>query len=210
MRGEPIAKQLLTIIYPGFAEWEVVFPLFCVYPAIEYQFVAIEERRVRGTMGFEIETQWTLEDADFAGFDGIYLPGGIDPTEKRFPRSLGEHEGLLNLLRRFADQKKVIAAICGAPLVLGAAGLLDGKRFACDVTEDTRGWLDKGYRVDGLLAVDGQILTGSVQALIPFSAALARLLGKEKAAQEIEDFFNLEMDEGRLRDSLHGKDRNIR
>lgn len=184
-----MAKQLLTIVYPGFAEWEVVFPLFCVYPAIEYQFATIEERRVRGAMGFEIEAQWTLEDVDPAGFDGIYLPGGIDPMEKRFPRTLGEHKGLLSLLRRFANQNKVTAAICGASLVLGAAGLLDGKRFVCDITEDTRGWLDRGHRVEAPLAVDGQILTGRVQALIPFSAALARLLGEEKAAQEIEEFF---------------------
>jgi len=188
-----MAKQLLTIVYPGFAEWEVAFPLFCLYPAIEYQFVAIGERRVRGTMGFEIEAQWTLQDVDPAGFDGIYLPGGIDPMEKRFPRSLGENRKLLNLLRRFANQNKVIAAICGAPLVLGAAGLLDGKRFACDITEDPCGWLEKGRHVDAPLAVDGRILTGSVQALIPFSAALARLLGEEKVAQEIEGFFNLEL-----------------
>ena len=187
-----MARQLLTIVYPGFAEWEVVFPLFCIHPAIEHQFVAIGERQIRGTMGFEIEAQWTLEDVDPTGFNGIYFPGGVDTVEKRFPRSLGENERLLNLLRRFADQGKVVAAICGAPLVLGAAGLLDGRRFACDITEDTRGWLDRGCRVDGPLAVDGWILTGSVKALVPFSAALARLLGEEKTAREIEEFFSLE------------------
>ncbi|MFQ6090441.1 MAG: DJ-1/PfpI family protein [Candidatus Bipolaricaulia bacterium] len=186
-----MTKQLLTILYPGFAEWEVAFPRFCVYPGVEYRFAAIGERRVRGTMGFEIEAERTIEDVDPEGFDGVYLPGGRDPVEGRFPRSLGEHEGLKKILRRFADRGKVVAAICGTPLVLGAAGLLNERDFACDITEDTRGWLARGRRADGLLAIDGRILTASVQALLPFSAALARLLGEERTAEEIEEFFNL-------------------
>jgi len=186
-----MAKQLLTILYPGFAEWEVVFPLFCVHPRVEYRFAAIGERRVRGTMGFEFEAPWIIEEVDPDDFDGVYLPGGIDPQEGRFPRSLGEHEGLKKMLRAFADRGKVVAAICGAPLVLGAAGLLDGRDFACDITEDTYGWLDRGHRVERLLAIDGRILTASVQALLPFTAALARLLEEEQTAEEIEAFFSL-------------------
>jgi 4-methyl-5(b-hydroxyethyl)-thiazole monophosphate biosynthesis len=190
-----MAKRLLTLLYPGFAEWEVVFPLYCVHPPIDYQFVAVGEQRVRGTMGFEIEAQWTLSDVDAANFDAIYLPGGLDSDGKTFPRELGENAALLGLLREFADQGKVVAAICGAPLVLGAAGLLDGKRFACDVTENTRGWLDTGERVDRLLVADGQILTASVRALIPFSATLARLLGEHDTSQEIEAYFVLAEEE---------------
>lgn len=184
-----MVKKLLTIVYPGFAEWEVVFPLFCVYPAIEYQFGALKERRVRGAMGFEIEAMWTLTDVNPEDFDGVYLPGGIDPVEQRFPRKLGENQELLSLLQRTVNHGKVVAALCGAPLVLGAAGLLSGKRFVCDITEDTRGWLDTGHRVDTLCVVDHHILTGSARGLIPFSCALARLLGEGGTAQEIKDVF---------------------
>jgi len=189
-----MAKRLLTVLYPEFAEWEVVFPLYCVHPPIEYQFVAVGEQRVRGTMGFEIEAQWTLSDVDVANFDAIYLPGGLASDGKTFPRELGEDTALLGLLKEFADQGKVVAAICGAPLVLGAAGLLDGKRFACDVTENTRGWLDTGERANRLLVADGQMLTASVRALIPFSATMARLLGEEKTAQQVQPFFELSAD----------------
>jgi len=186
-----MAKLLLTILYPGVAEWEVVFPLFCVHPRIEYQFAAVGERRVRGTMGFELEAQWAIENVDPEDFEGIYLPGPSPPQEGRFPRSLGEHEGLLSLLRAFAARGKVVAAICGAPLILGAAGLLEGRDFACDISAETHGWLDSGHRVDDLLAIDGEILTARVQALLPFSVALARLLEEEQTAEEIEEFFDL-------------------
>ncbi len=48
-------KKLLTTLYPGFAEWEVAFPLFCVHPAIEAAYASLPGSRVQGAMGFEIE-----------------------------------------------------------------------------------------------------------------------------------------------------------
>lgn len=184
-------KRLLTILYSGFAEWEVVFPLFCVHPAIEAHYVSLDGPRVRGAMGFEMEAEWNVADVDAASFAGVYLPGGLDPKTKCFPRDLGTHRGLIDLLREFARRERIVAAICGAPLVLGAAGLLDGRRFACDIEEDTHGWFDKAHRAEGTWTVDGLVLTGSLRGLVPFSAALARLLGEEKTAREIGEYLDL-------------------
>ena len=186
-----MAKRLLTVLISGFAEWEVVFPLFCVHPAIEAHYVSLGGRRVRGAMGFEMETEWNVADVDVSGFAGVYLPGGLDPTTKCFPRDLGTHRGLIDLLREFACRERIVAAICGAPLVLGAAGLLDGKRFVCDIEEDTHGWFDRAYRVEATWTVDGLVLTGSLRGLVPFSAALARLLGEETTARQIGDSLDL-------------------
>ena len=44
-------------------------------------------------------------------------------------------------------------------------------------------------RAKGPLSVDGNIITASVQAIIPFSIELARMLGKEDVARGIEEFF---------------------
>ena len=183
-------KNLLVVMYPGVADWEVTFPLFCIRPRIAGTFVSLGPEDIRTAMGFEINIELAgLEKIDVGDFDGVYLPGGIDPDTGHFPRSLGENQGLLGLLRRFAQEDKAVAAICGAPLVLGAAGLLRGKRFACDITDDTRGWFEGATRVDDAICVDGKILTGSVRATIPFTMELARLLGDAETAGEIEDFF---------------------
>ncbi len=96
--------------------------------------------------------------------------------------SLGRNEELLNLLRAFAERSKLVAAICGAPLVLGAAGLLDGRHFASDITTDTEGWFEKGLRAERLIALDGNILTASVRAVFPFYATILRWFGEEAAA----------------------------
>jgi 4-methyl-5(b-hydroxyethyl)-thiazole monophosphate biosynthesis len=141
-------------------------------------------------MGFEMEVSLNdLTRVDVDGFDGIYLPGGLDPEDGRFPRSLCENREILHILKAFNQRDKVVAAICGAPLVLGAAGLLKGRRFACDITKDTRGWFDGAVRVDEPVRADGRILTGSVRAIIPFCRELAALLGEEDTAREIEEFF---------------------
>ena len=44
----------------------------------------------------------------------LVLPGGMPGT-----KYLGEHEGLVTMLKSFNDKNKLIAAICAAPSVLG-------------------------------------------------------------------------------------------
>ena len=171
-----MGKRLLTVVYPRFAEWELVTPLACLPAEVECVYASVGEQRVYGIMGLALDAHLTLRDVNANKFDALLLPGGLESDEKCFPRRLGEDETLLDLLSEFARQDKPVAAVCGAPLVLGAAGLLEGRHFACDVTEDTRGWLDTGCRAEGFLALDGPILTASVRALGPFSMTLAQLL----------------------------------
>jgi len=185
-----MAGRLLVVLYPGVADWEVTFPLFCLRPRIEDTLASTGRGRIKTAMGFEINIALAgLGGVKVREFDGIFLPGGIDPETGRFPRALGEDQALLGLLREFAGEGKAVAGICGAPLVLGAAGLLKGRKFACDITEDTRGWFEGAIRVDDAICVDRKVLTASVSAILPFSTELARLLGDDKTAGVIEAFF---------------------
>jgi 4-methyl-5(b-hydroxyethyl)-thiazole monophosphate biosynthesis len=177
-------------LYPGVADWEVSFPLFCLRPGIADTLASTGLSRVVTAMGFEIGAELAgLETVKVREFDGVYLPGGIDPFTDRFPRALGRDQALLGLLGEFASLDKVVAALCGAPLVLGAAGLLKGRRFACDITDDTRDWFEGATRVEEPICADGKILTASVTATLPFTVELARLLGDEKTADQIDSFF---------------------
>ncbi len=51
------------------------------------------------------------------------LPGGLPGAEH-----LGNHEGLTSHIRCFAENGKYLAAICAAPMVFGAQGVLEGKK----------------------------------------------------------------------------------
>jgi 4-methyl-5(b-hydroxyethyl)-thiazole monophosphate biosynthesis len=184
-----MVKKLAVVMYPGVADWEVGFPIFCLRPGLEHTFVSIGPKRIKTALGFDLEVNLALKDIGVSDFDGIYLPGGVDPEDGRFPRDLAKDATLIKIIQEFWKQRKIVGAICGAPLVLGAAGILMGSRFACDITEDTRGWFQGATRVEGPLAVDGNIVTASVQAIIPFSVELARLLGKDDIATSIQEFF---------------------
>ena len=41
------------------------------------------------------------------------------------------HAGLKELIHKYNDEGKYIAAICAAPTILGVNGLLEGKRATC-------------------------------------------------------------------------------
>jgi len=84
------------------------------------------KREVTSSHGVTFLTDAVAEEVDYDALDGIVLPGGMPGTLQ-----LGDHERVNGIIREFAEQKKLVAAICAAPSVLGAAGILEGKTAVC-------------------------------------------------------------------------------
>lgn len=108
-----------------------------------------------------------FEDADVESADILVLPGGMPGT-----MNLLAHEGLKQHLLEFAKREdKKIAAICAAPSVLGAHGILQGKAACC-----YPGFEDKltGATVKKEEVVtDGNIITSrGLGTAIPLGAAI--------------------------------------
>ena len=69
-----------------------------------------------------VKCEELIEDTDFASLDGIILPGGNPGFH-----NLEEVELLKEYTIAFGkDNSKLVAAICGAPSVLGHWGILNG------------------------------------------------------------------------------------
>ena len=83
-------------------------------------------REVTGSHNITFQTDAVFEEVDFAGLDGIILPGGMPGTT-----NLGAHAGVREQIKSFAEAGKLVAAICAAPSVLGAAGILKSKHACC-------------------------------------------------------------------------------
>lgn len=81
---------------------------------------------VTGSHNIIFQTDTVFEDVNFDELDGIILPGGMPGT-----LNLGAHEGVVSLVKKFAADGKLVCAICAAPSVLGAAGILEGKKATC-------------------------------------------------------------------------------
>ncbi len=73
------------------------------------------------TRGHDFEVTATFDEVDPADFDGLVLPGG------RAPEYLRTHDIVLDTVRHFFEADKPVAAICHAPQILAAAGVLDGR-----------------------------------------------------------------------------------
>ena len=117
-----------------------------------------------------------LEDVLAESFDMMVLPGGMPGAEY-----LRNDARIIDLLQRMASNGKFVAAICAAPLVMHAAGLLQGRRAT-----SFPGVLDRlpGTHVylDTEVVVDGNIVTSrGPGTAIEFALTLVELLyGKSK------------------------------
>jgi 4-methyl-5(b-hydroxyethyl)-thiazole monophosphate biosynthesis len=78
---------------------------------------------LQGARGITLTPDTTLDAVLHERFDMIVLPGGQPGTNH-----LKADERVLALAKAMSKQEKYVAAICAAPSVLAAAGLLDGKQ----------------------------------------------------------------------------------
>ena len=125
-------------------------------------------------------TDTTAEKADFASYDGIVLPGGMPGTIH-----LGENETVDRVIKEFAAEGQLVAAICAAPSVLGQAGILEGKRATCHP-----GFEDKllGANVEFEPVVrDGNVITSrGMGTAIPFALEIVRYFLDDEAVEHVK------------------------
>lgn len=123
----------------------------------------------------------TTKLADVDSCDLICVPGGIVATEvARDPVFMDE-------LKRLAASATYVTSVCTGSLILGAAGLLKGKRAACHWA-----WRDMlplfGAIPDAAHVVrDGNVITGAgVTAGIDFALTVLSIIFGDKVAQTVQ------------------------
>ncbi len=137
------------------------------------------QKMITGSHAIKVEADRLFKEVNLAGADILVLPGGPGY------QTLLKTESLLELIRQYHQNGKKLAAICAAPSVLGAAGVLTGKKFTCFPGYEqkcTGGVLqNQAKRV-----IDGNIITGKGPGTaVDFSlSVIEALLGKAKS-QEI-------------------------
>ena len=110
--------------------------------------------QISGSNGIHIIADKMLNDCAENAYDLIAVPGGIPGSEH-----LAEHQILDILLRKQAQQGKLIGAICAAPaLVLASKGLLLDKTATCYPSFQQN---LEAKEVDGeaRVVVDGNVIT---------------------------------------------------
>ena len=112
----------------GFEEVEALTVVDLLRRAnIETKMISIlEDISVTGAHNIEIKADAVIKDIDISSLDAIVLPGGNPGFS-----NLGKCTLLMDKCKEFAENEdKLLAAICGAPSVIGKLGILEGRKAA--------------------------------------------------------------------------------
>ncbi len=118
-------KTAMIPLAQGCEELEAVTIMdILVRGEVEVTRVALDDERVvQASRGTLLVADTSLEEVEKQAFDCIALPGGLPGADY-----LEQNIHLRAMLKRQAQAGRLVAAICAAPKVLVAAGLLDGKQ----------------------------------------------------------------------------------
>ncbi len=117
-------KKVLVPLAPGFEEIEAVTVIDVLRRAgIEVVVAGTQVGPIEGSRGIRVTADKMLEGVSAEEFDMIVLPGGGKGVE-----NLQKHPRMAPLLEEFFAKQKPVGAICAAPSLLAAAGLLRGKQ----------------------------------------------------------------------------------
>ena len=119
-------KRVAFVLYPGLTPLDLIGPLQAlaplprVDPAFEVMVVAEARDAVPSDSVISLAPSHTFEDAPspFA----IVVPGGGEPTL----RAAG-HKPLVDYVTEAAATAEIVMSVCTGALILGTAGLLDGR-----------------------------------------------------------------------------------
>jgi protein deglycase len=169
--------KVLIHLANGFEEVEAITPIDVLRRAgCEVITVSVSgKKEVISTRGVKIIADLLFEEADYNSADAIILPGGQPGAD-----NLNRHEGLRKQILTFNTKGKLISAICAAPLVLGGAGILKGKKVTCYPGVESK--LAGAILTGDFVTVDGNIITGKGPgAAMKFSlAVVGKLIGNIK------------------------------
>jgi hypothetical protein len=165
--------KLLLVVTDGFEDIEAIGTLAILRRAgLDVTFAAIDSTVATGRYGVVSSDMVNLKNVDIQEYDGLIIPGGPEyQAEEKNPQ-------FLNMVLDFHRRKKLIAAICAGPTILGHLGLLKGREYTCftSMNEDFGGTYIDTYAVR-----DGNIITGrSAASTIDFAFLIINaLLGPE-------------------------------
>lgn len=168
-------KRVLVPLAEGFEELEAVTIIDVLRRAgIDVVVASLGDSPVAGSHGIRIAADTPLGALAEQQFDMIALPGGMPGAEH-----LKKDARIAELVKRLRGEGKPVAAICAAPMVLAAAGVLDGRRAT-----SYPGFLKDAERTqvvdEPVVRDDGIITSRGPGTALDFALALvAELIGPE-------------------------------
>ena len=175
-----MSLQIVIALFPGVTQLDFTGPhqILCRLPGASVTAASLVGGEIEAD-GLVFARLPKLSDIDHC--DVLIVPGGFGTTE-----AMGDRDFIAEI-RRLADGARYVCSVCTGSLVLGAAGLLKGKRAACHWAWRDQLALFGAIPDPSRVARDGRYLTGGgVTAGIDFALTLVAELAGEDMAQGIQ------------------------
>jgi len=168
-------KSIAVLLIEGFADWEVgpILPAARHYFGAEVTTASLDGNAVRSIGGLRVQPDKRLADLKPTAAAMWILPGSEFWAK-------GPRAGLSEALQARAKAGKPIAAICGATLALGHAGLLDGNAHTSNSLDFLKQNLpayrgQKHYRDSFCVSANG-LITAPASSPVSFAVEILRTL----------------------------------
>jgi cyclohexyl-isocyanide hydratase len=169
------------LIFPRLTQLDMTGPyeVLARLPDTKVELVARTLDPVTTDRGMQIVPTVTYDSCP--PLDVVMVPGGPGQQD------LMEDDAALSFLRKQAATAQYVTSVCTGSLVLGAAGLLKGKRATCHWAALEHLKPLGAIPVSEKVVIDGNIVTGAgVTSGIDFALTLAAILESEEVAREIQ------------------------
>jgi cyclohexyl-isocyanide hydratase len=172
-----MAIHIGLLVFPGVQHLDLAGPyeVFSALPGVKVHLVWKDMAAVKASNGLSLTPDATFESAP--KLDVICIPGGGGVGD------LMEDEVVLSYIRLQAADARFVTSVCTGALVLGAAGLLRGRRATTHWGSHALLAPLGAIPIRDRVVRDGNLLTGGgVTAGIDFALTLAgELVGLEEA-----------------------------
>lgn len=147
MKAKP--QKILLFVADEYEDLELQYPKYRLREAGKKVVVAGEKKEsYKGKHGYPCTADVTFKEIRVDDFDALVIPGGYAPDKlRKIPR-------VLEITRKFASQKKLIAFICHAGWIPISAKILKGIRCTSyisikeDILNAGGKWMDKSVVID--------------------------------------------------------------
>ena len=165
VKGAQSSVSVLFITADKTEDLEFFYPY---YRFIEEGFkvdVVTPDGSFEGKNGTGLKETLKITDVDPTAYDLLYIPGG------KAPAALKKDDNAVELVKRFAQTGKPLAAICHAPQLLAAANVIQGRNIAAwpDVEDEVAD--AGGLYMNQETCVDGPFITARWPADLPAHVA---------------------------------------
>lgn len=172
--------MVYLFLVDGYEDTEMIAPLDMLRRAdIPVTRVGVTGKTVTSKLGIPMPADITAEELDLSDCEMIFLPGG--PGTKNY----FEQPVIDTAIAYCVEHDCYMAAICAAPSVLSAKGVLHDKKAVCHFSVNDK--MDCAQLLTQPVCVDGKVITGQgAAASVDFGLALVTALRGKEAAQKVK------------------------